>query len=119
MLELSVSEHRICFASSSEAKNVVNELKGEQPLAILVPSNIDGQGEETHVLVEDPAGRMHCRRRFLFQLGSGQVTYMDGKPQKAIVADSAKVILTFAKQHTDAETLDYAMKNAKNWERNW
>ena len=76
---------------------------------------MDGKGEEIHVLVEDPAGRMHCRRRFSFQVGSGQVTYIDSKPKKAIVADSAKVILTFAKQHTDAETWDYAVKNAQEF----
>ena len=102
LTDLSASERVVCFASTSEANTIVTKLEGEQPLAILVPSNIDGKGEDIHVLVEDPAGRMHCRRRFLFQLGTGDVTYMDGKPQKAIVADSAKMILTFAKQHTNA-----------------
>ena len=66
MLELAISEPRISSASTSEANKIVNELKGEQPLSILVPSNIDGKGEEIHVLVEDSAGRMHCRRCFCF-----------------------------------------------------
>ena len=90
----------------------MSELKGEQPLAILFATLIDGNGEEIHVLVEGLAGRIQTRRGFLLQIGSGHVTYMDGKPNKAIIADSANAVLTFAKQHTDADALDYAATNA-------
>ena len=72
-------------------------MEGEQPRAILVLFKNDGKGEEIHVLVEDPAGRMHARRCFLFQLGTAHISYMDGKPKKAIVPDSAKVMFTFVK----------------------
>ena len=61
------------------------------PLAILVPTNISGTGEEVHVLVEDPSGRWQTRRRFMIQLGMTPVTYMEGKPNKSIVSDSSKL----------------------------
>ena len=105
MTDLLASERVVYFASTSEAKKIVTKLEGEQPLAILVPSNIDGNGEEIHVLVEDPAGQMQTRRRFLFQLGSGHVTCMDGKPKQHIVADSANVLLTFPNEKHDTETM--------------
>ena len=38
---------------------------------------------------------------------------MEGKPKKAIVSDSVKVVLTHAKQHTDAEAWIHASKNAQ------
>ena len=86
-------------------KQIGNELKGAQPLAILVQLNIDGNRDEIHVLVEDPAGRMQTRHRVLFQLGTGNVTYMDGKLKTTILADFAKAILTFAKQRSNTETV--------------
>ena len=55
MTDLSASEPGVCLAMTSEAKKIGNELKGEQPLAIFAPSNIDGKGKEIHVLFEDPA----------------------------------------------------------------
>ena len=90
----------------------MKELKGDQPRAILVAANITGTGEEVHVLVEDPSGRWQTRRRFMIQLGTSPVTYMEGKPKKAIVSDLVKVVLTYAKQHTDAEAWAHVSKNA-------
>ena len=80
--ELSSSEAGVCLVTASEARRAITELKGEKPLAILSPSNIDGRGMEIHVLVEDPSGRWQTRRRFLLQLGVGEVNYMDGAPKK-------------------------------------
>ena len=102
----------ICLVSTSEARKVVKEFKGDKPLAILVPSNITGAGEEVHVLVEDPSGRWQARRRFMLQLGSRPVSDMEGKPRKPVVAGSIKVVLTYAKRHTDAEAWLYVLKNA-------
>ena len=76
------------MVSTSAARKVVKELKGEHALAIVVPSDATGSGEEVHMLVEDPSGRWQTRRRFMIQLGSIPVTYMQGKPRKAVVADS-------------------------------
>ena len=117
--ELSASQPGVCLASTAEAKRIVNELKGEHPLAILVPQDIGGKSEEVHVLVEDSAGRMQSRRRFLVQIGVGVVTYMDGKPKKSIVSDSVKVVLTLTKEHSDAETWEYALKNAQELTKKW
>ena len=99
--ELSASEPGVCLATTSEARKAVKDLKSDKALAVLSPSNIDGQGSEVHVLVEDPAGRWQTRRRFLIQLGVGEVTYMDGKPKKEFTPDSLKVVLSFAKEHTE------------------
>ena len=42
--ELSASEPGVCLATTSEARKAVKELKGDKALAVLSPSNIDGQG---------------------------------------------------------------------------
>ena len=44
---------------------------------------------------------------------------MDGKPKKSIVSDSVKVVLTLIKEHSDAETLEYALKNAQELTKKW
>ena len=119
MSDLSASEPRVCLATTSEARKVVKELKGDKALAVLSPSNIDGQGSEVHVLVEDLAGRWQTRRRFLIQLGVGKVTYMDGKPKKEFTPDSLKVVLSFAKEHTEPETWQCVTKNLRESIRKW
>ena len=111
--EMSSSTPGICLVSNVEARKIVKELKGEHALAILSPSNITGSAEEVHVLVEDPSTRWQTRRRFLIQLGSTPVTYMEGKPKKSFVADSVKVVLNCTKQHTDADAWAHASRNAK------
>ena len=78
-------------------------MKGFSPLAILCPSNIDNRGRELHVLMEDAAGRCVVRRRFIIQLGIGEVTYLDGKPKKQFKPDNAKVVISVAKHHAEAE----------------
>ena len=75
---MSSSQPGACLVSTAEGKKLVNELKGDHALAILVPLNVTGAGEEVHVLVEDPSGRWQTRRRFLIQLGSTPVQYMEG-----------------------------------------
>ena len=50
----------------------------------------------------------------MLQLGSNPVSYMEGKPRKPVVPDSIKVVLTYAKRHTDAEALESALKNAQD-----
>ena len=55
-------------------------------------------------MIEDASGRCVARRRFLIQLGVGEVTHMDGKPKKQFKPDSVKVVLNFAKIHTESET---------------
>ena len=55
--ELIISEPGVCLASVSEAKKVLSELKGSHPLAILVPTNVNGTGREINALVDDPKGR--------------------------------------------------------------
>ena len=102
----------VCLTSTAEGKQLVKDLKSEFAFAILVPSNITGSGEEVHVLVEDPSGRWQTRRRFMIQLGISPVTYMEGKPKKAIVSDSVKVVLTYGKQHTDPEAWAHVPKNS-------
>ena len=53
---MSSSQPGVCLVSTVEGKKLVNELKGDHALAILVPMNVTGAGEEVHVLVEDPSG---------------------------------------------------------------
>ena len=113
ILEMKSSEPGICLVSTADAKNIAKELKGDHALAVLSPSNITGVGEEVNVLVEDPSGRWQTRRRFMLQLGTSPVVYMEGKPRKSVIADSVKVVLTYAKHHTDGETLESAVKNAQ------
>ena len=44
---------------------------------------------------------------------------MEGKPKKSFVADSIKVVLTSAKQHTDAEAWAHVSKNEKDLTKKW
>ena len=111
--ELSASELGVCLATTSEARKAAKDLKSEKALAVPSPSNIDDPGSEVHVLVEDLAGRWQTRRRFLIQLGVGKVTYMDGKPKKESTPDSLKVVLSFAKEHTEPETWQCVTKNPR------
>ena len=67
-----------------------------------------------HVLVEDISGRWQTHRRFMLQLCSNPVSYMEGKSRKSVVSDSIKVVLTYAKRHTDAKTWESALKNAQD-----
>ena len=101
--DLNVSKPGVCLVSSSEARKAINKLKGLQPLAILFQANICNRGEELHVFTEDGSGRCVVRRRFVLQLGFGDVTYMDGKPKKQFKLDSVKVDASFAKNHTESE----------------
>ena len=117
--DLCVTAAGVCLSSISEARKAMNELKGTQPLGILAPANIDGQGQELHVLVEDPSGRCQVRRRFLFQLGSGEVTFMADKEKKAFKPDSVKIVISFAKVHTTGETLEFAQKNPQLAVKKW
>ena len=84
-----------------------------------MPQEIGGKSEEVYVLVKDSAGRMQSRRRFLLHIGIGVVTYMDGKPKQHIVQDSVKVVLTFTKEHLDADTREYVLKNAQELINKW
>ena len=49
--EMSSTGPGICLVSTTDGKKLVNELKSDCPLAILVPTNISGTGEEVHVLI--------------------------------------------------------------------
>ena len=91
-----------------------NELKGVSPLAILCPSNIDNRGQELQVLIKDASGRCVVRRRFLIQLGIGEVTYMDGKPKKEFKPDSAKVVVSVAQHHAAADIWSFASKHPRD-----
>ena len=82
------------MALVSEVKKVIAGLKGLHALAILVPTNINGAGEDFHVLVEDPSSRWQSRRRFVFQIGTVLVIYTDGKSKKTFNPDSVKVVLS-------------------------
>ena len=46
----------------------------------------------------------------LFKL---EVTYIDGKFKNTYKSDSVKIVVSVAKQHTDAETFDYAVINTQ------
>ena len=97
----------------------LTSLLQDHALAVLSPSNITGVGEEVHVLVEDPSGRWQTRRRFMLQLGTSPVAYMEGKPRKSVIADSVNVVLTYAKHHTDGEAWESAVKNAQELTKKW
>ena len=49
----------------------------------------------------------------MLQLGTSAVVYMERKLRKSVIADSVKVVLTYAKHHTDGATLESAVKNAQ------
>ena len=99
--------------SKAEARKAVKELKDVHALAILSPANIDNCGQELHVLMEDASGGVIVRRRFLLQLGNGAVTYMADKPKKQFKPDSTKVVISFAKIHTESEAWTYVSKNPR------
>ena len=105
--------------TNAETRKAVKELKGVHALAILSPANIDNCGQELHVLMEDVSGRVIVRRRFLLQLGNGAVTYMDGKPKKQFKPDSTKVVISFAKTHTESEAWAYANKYPREAVKKW
>ena len=80
---------------------------------------INGIGEEIHVMVEDASGRWHVRRRFLLQLGAEKVTYLSDAPKKTFVPDTVKVVLSYAKCHTEAEAWTLASTNAQALTKQW
>ena len=88
-------------------------------MAILACTNINGAGQEIHALVEDPTGRWQSRRRLLFQVGTGLVTYMDGTAKKTFKPDSVKVVLSFGKQHTEPGAWGHALTNAQALTKKW
>ena len=117
--DLNIAEPVVCLVSSAEARKAVKELTGVHALAILSSANTDNRGQELHVLMEDISGRVIVRRRFLLQLGIGAVTYMDGKPKKQFKPDSTKVVISFAKIHTESEAWTYASKHPREAVKKW
>ena len=55
----------------------------------------------------------------MLQLGTSPVIYMEGKPWKSVISDSVKVVLTYAKHHTDSEAWESAVKNAQKLTKKW
>ena len=76
--DLNVAAPSVCLVASSEAKKAVKEMKGVKAFAILSSANFDKRGAALHVWIEDPSGWCVVRRRFIFQVGVGEVAYMDG-----------------------------------------
>ena len=89
-------------------------LESNERFAILSPADIENRGKKLHVLIEDASSRCVQRRRFLYQLGVGEVTYMDGKTEKQFKPDSFNVVMSFAKQHTESETWTCVSKHARD-----
>ena len=107
------------LVSTAEARKAITELFSLHSLAILSPVNVDGKGQELCVLVQDPSGRCQSRRRCIYQLGVGDVTYMAGVSKKAFKPDSVKVVINFAKQHTEPDIWDYATAHPQAAIKKW
>ena len=117
MSDLNVSEPGVCLFSRIVA---AKELKGARPLAILWRTiNINNRAGELQVLMGDVCGRCVVRRRFLIQLGVGEVTYMDGKPKKQFKPESAKVVLNVAKHHVEADIWGFVRKHPREVINKW
>ena len=69
---------------------------------------------EMHVLVEKPSGRWQTRCRFLFQLGTDKLKYMEGMTKKTFLPDPIKMVLCCAKRHAETEDWGYVIKEEKD-----
>ena len=56
-LEMSSTLFSVCLVTTAHGQKLLNELKCDVPLAILVAILIYGTGEQVHVFVEDLSGR--------------------------------------------------------------
>ena len=89
-------QHRsgVCLASSKETEQaLLEELKSDQPCAILCPTRVKDDARELHVLVRDGAGKEQVRRRYMHQISAFAVTYMcDVQSGPKAAADRCRVV---------------------------
>ena len=78
----------LALASAAETRSAILELQSDRPMAILSTNNPENSGEEMQVLVKTSQGRSVFRRRFLIQLGAGDVSFTSvAKQGGAVVSD--------------------------------
>ena len=117
--EVTAQATGVCLVSALDAKTLKTNLRASQKLAILSPIRVDGEGAEIHVLVKDKDDRLQVRRRFLIQLGDGEVTFGCSSPKREVVRDTEKVVLTLSRQHTGEAAWMAATKTPKEAARKW
>ena len=118
--ELSAQEPTVCLASMSEARAALAELKSSKPMAVLAPANIDSKGKEVSVLVEDASGKKQSRVRFLFQLGTGEITYSSSLPRgQEVRGNCKKVVLQLSQEHTVKEAWEASLKEPQQAAKRW
>ena len=69
--------------------------------------------------MEDASGRCVVRRRFLIQLGTGEVKYMDGKQKKEFKPDSIKIVDSVSKHHAAADIWGFVSKHPREAIKKW
>ena len=116
----SAQEPTVCLASMSEARAALAELKSSKPMAVLAPANIDSKGKEVSVLVEDASGKKQSRVRFLFQLGTGEITYSSSLPRgQEVRGNCKKVVLQLSQEHTVKEAWEASLKAPEQAAKRW
>lgn len=118
---LSRDEACVCMVGVAEAKRAVAELSSENPMAILSPLPVDEQGEQVQVLVKSSNGRLDTRKRYLIQLGVGQVTYMCDHVQKAapVGQQDPAVVVYFVQGKTPPAVWKAAAARPREAVDNW
>ena len=117
--ELRMGTPGVCLASVDEAKRVMQELKADQPTAVLVPTNFNGAGVETSVFTTDKNGRAQTRVRYMFQLAQAPVVFRSSVPVVATKPDCTKIVLMLYRAHMENAKWEFASKNCQSAARLW
>jgi hypothetical protein len=96
----------VYLATTSEAKQLVAEVRSQGALAVLSLVEVGdvGKGTWLSVLVTDKNGLQQVRRRWLTQLGTSPVEYMPDAPKAAAVqVDTQQLVLTLSESECPPE----------------
>ncbi len=119
LADLNATTPGICLVSTAEAKRALGDLRGDEPMAILAPMNVNEEGTEMPVFVTDKNGRIQTRVRYLFQLGPEPVTFCSSAPQHSLRTDAVKVVVSihcmYASQAVWSSAMRFGASTAKKW----
>ena len=113
--ELRCGTPGIALASAAEAQQALQDLKSSTPMAVLSTRMIEHKGEEILVPVRDAQGRSVQRKRYLIQLGTGDVTYKSLAPKGGNVETPGthKVIFQLARKYARQSNGTQARKQSR------
>jgi hypothetical protein len=121
--ELGVSTAGVALATFKEAEEAVVELaQATQPVAILAPKPVNGNGVQVQVPVQDKAGKLQLRMRYLVQCGVAERSVafkLQGGAQADVAGDTVRVVLLMCQDVTDTELWKAALLSPQDVTRRW